>query len=744
MATEGQGRIKESGLRKMPKQKLTILIVLTSLLVGSSILFFVYQKGIQPSVEEKLQQKLLEIRDESEYWVAYETPSEHAFSLTWGDGYLWMADLFEGIIYKVREGSAGLEIVEVIDAKNRTDDVLFFQARDLTWDGENLWSVDWGDLRRHNAVEGWSVDLKIDQHDREPPDETLHHLQGIAWDGERIWTALDGTLNRHSKDDFEVVAVYPMEPQPAAAAFKNGELWVADKVWGYIYQLDVGSLPEQGFPTEDGYIYDLTAPVPAEAHPRVLEKYSIVEKPFGLTWSEDKLWIYDLATKYLFKVKKFPSASLDPGDEYLSQGESYTTPEDVVGNAVWTKQKSPYVVEDGFTVPEGSTLTIEPGVRVFIGKGDFIVEGVLRAVGESQEMIVFSHKDQGGVWGDFAFWGREASASHLKYVKVQYGGNGIVTRDAVPTIEYSIIRKNLGGIDFDLEQGSYQSIRVVGNKISEGDVSIIISSKANLTSATIKENLFTQGNAGFIYMENLRDDWVESSPKVVVEHNIVQDIYGVATVFDRVSNINFRHNLLTNVIAYGGVQPLANSKVADNLIEYTWHSPINLSFDDLFNISINYNTIRWPNPGVDSSFGNPGVTVEYNNLILDPEATDWAYGLDLGEMRRNWWGTPRLGEILDHLEEEDRESIEPILTEPNGIGFIRSIIRDKATGKPISEAEIKIGDLILHTGVTGQFFSALPEASHILTVSTPGYQPKDVETTITAAETETLTVELEP
>jgi hypothetical protein len=738
----------------MVKPKLMVpiisVIVLTGIIVFSLLPVLLPQRSHRES--QKLSfQRILKIREETDYWIAYESPSEHGLSLAWGDGYLWMADIYDGTIYKAKETEEGLGIVKSWDLRTQPSDV--FQMRDITWDGQTLWSVDWGTIQKHDP-ETMEVIFQYSENDQDPPWENMHHMWNIAWDGKHIWSGPE-QLNRHSTEDYHVEAVYPSGVFPMNMEFKNeNELWISDSGSGFIYQLDMSQLPQQGYPSlgkENCDCFDLQAELPEEAIPKIINVYSIVEKPYGIAWSDKNLWVYDLATKLIYKMKKLPDFPLNPNNEYLKE-ESYTVPGDIIGNVTWTLDKSPYVA-DGIDIPPGSTLTIEPGVKVFV-RGEIIVQGTLRAIGTSERPIVFGHVEWNQSLFGFSFGdpnnvdvyseGEGASASVLKYVIIE---GGVGARNSLPTIQYSV----LSGLYIRLEEGNHSSFNFVGNKLNGGGIKIEIGPKARISNIIIKGNVFENLGDVPTYIEYRG----ENPPKVLIEHNIMDHIFGAATIFDGSFEVTYRHNYLNDFVAYRGIMPPFNA-TADfsyNFIRHTFQAGVQLDDPSFRNVTVRYNTII--DSIVDSDWGNPSVKVEYNNILFSPEVEVWAGGLDASEnktarMSNNWWGTLDLEEVRKHIadsrtaEELGPLIIEPILTKPNGIGFLLGLIKDKATGKPISEAKITIGNVTLSSAVDGKFFSALPEGLHILTISAAGYQPKNPEVEITSTEVSFLELELTP
>ncbi len=97
----------------------------------------------------------------------------------------------------------------------------------------------------------------------------------------------------------------------------------------------------------------------------------------------------------------------------------------VTTNTEWTVTGSPYVIVNPISVSSGVTLTVDAGVVVELGSGNYlVVNGTLTAAGTSASPISFTSASATPAAGDWGFvsFTAGASASQLSYVTFQYGG----------------------------------------------------------------------------------------------------------------------------------------------------------------------------------------------------------------------------------------------------------------------------------------------------------------------------------
>jgi hypothetical protein len=86
-------------------------------------------------------------------------------------------------------------------------------------------------------------------------------------------------------------------------------------------------------------------------------------------------------------------------------------------SGIWTRGGSPYHINGSVTVPNDSTLTIEPGVDVvFTGHYKLNVEGRLLAVGTQEDSIRFGAADTQAGWHGIRFQGTQATNDTSKIV----------------------------------------------------------------------------------------------------------------------------------------------------------------------------------------------------------------------------------------------------------------------------------------------------------------------------------------
>lgn len=93
-------------------------------------------------------------------------------------------------------------------------------------------------------------------------------------------------------------------------------------------------------------------------------------------------------------------------------------------NGTWTKVNSPYLVQGAIMVANGTTLTVQPGVKVeFQGDYKFLVLGQLLAVGLVNDTISFTSADTTNGWLGIRFDSTLVTndTSRFSYCKFRYG-----------------------------------------------------------------------------------------------------------------------------------------------------------------------------------------------------------------------------------------------------------------------------------------------------------------------------------
>jgi ligand-binding sensor domain-containing protein len=300
-------------------------------------------------------------------------------------------------------------------------------------------------------------------------------------------------------------------------------------------------------------------------------------------------------------------------------------------SGTWTKSNSPYHIEGEITIPNDSTLTIEPGVEVvFTGHYKFNLQGRLLAIGTTMDTITFTAQDT--VTGWFGIELEDIASSNdstiFEYCIFQYGksfyGNGgaINTNLDKLRISHCLFRNNMSFSPHPFE-GIGGAIFIEGNPIIEycefsWNESIISGAALSIfdpsSEAIIRNNHFHHNSgAGTI------DIMSSSSPTFInnlIEHNHSPD--GILRFYIYGGNAKIINNTIVNNTGDevgGAILVRDGNPIFINNIIYG-NEPSQVYFDLPSSVSFYNNLIEGGREG----FTGAAFTGAYENCIdVDPQ-----------------------------------------------------------------------------------------------------------------------------
>lgn len=252
-------------------------------------------------------------------------------------------------------------------------------------------------------------------------------------------------------------------------------------------------------------------------------------------------------------------------------------------NTTWTKANSPYQVTGSITlVPQGLTLTIEPGVTVIFASNTPLIQGHLVANGTQVEPILFTsvNKTPGG-WGGLriqSVTGGARAGVELRHLISEYGGltnatNGghlqLTNADAI-IANVTFRQGGSHGIAMTLDSnaaisdstftGNGRTVVAISTAATTGSAHIQnLAASGNGTDAITFDNLrilnthYTLHNAGIPYRIAVLT--VEKSAKLTVAPGTQVQLQGSPVVRGELSAMG----LAGSPITFSGVNPVAGS-----------------------------------------------------------------------------------------------------------------------------------------------------------------------------------------
>ncbi|MDO9186006.1 MAG: T9SS type A sorting domain-containing protein [Bacteroidia bacterium] len=263
-------------------------------------------------------------------------------------------------------------------------------------------------------------------------------------------------------------------------------------------------------------------------------------------------------------------------------------------SGTWTLAGSPYNVLGNISIPNGTTLTIQPGVTInFQGTYKFNIQGRLLAIGTVTDTITFTAANITNGWLGIRFNNTPTTndSSKIIYCKLQYGKalssfpddrGGAFYFDTFSKTVISNCRisnctaaYNGGGICC-----YYCSPKIVYNTISDNTASIngggiyCNSYSPNISNNTISNN--TASNGGGIYCH----------AGAILSNNIISNNtasnYGGGIYFSNVSPVITNNTISNNNAIYGGgiVFDIISSPTLRNCI--LWGNAVSTSGSQIY------------------------------------------------------------------------------------------------------------------------------------------------------------------
>lgn len=172
--------------------------------------------------------------------------------------------------------------------------------------------------------------------------------------------------------------------------------------------------------------------------------------------------------------------------EAYGQNANYIRGEYIIENTTWDNTK-PYVILDGVLVSENTTLTINPGTRIYLhANAPFIVQGTLIAEGTKQDSIVFQgdrlendYKDLPASWPGMYFTSN-SSGNVLTHTIIKNAFQGIVSEGNANPFPKITLKQSVIDNIYDIGIVAYNTSILAENcKITNCGLNVLLTSGGN-------------------------------------------------------------------------------------------------------------------------------------------------------------------------------------------------------------------------------------------------------------------------
>lgn len=335
------------------------------------------------------------------------------------------------------------------------------------------------------------------------------------------------------------------------------------------------------------------------------------------------------------------------GAAYFSVAHASTEVIGVIStDTKWTEAKSPYSLTGPVLVKEGVTLTIEAGATVNLNEYYIQVNGTLRAIGRSDDLIRISGKEL-KIMGTSPSWDEQTgSGSIIENAFLEI--TRLLIIDAAPKINSNFI---IGSIERQYSYSSYSS-------------GIHLHDQMTFSNNIVRGHLTTRGA---MVINNTISNGVTSSGDVIINNTLGCLGGGPQAVLNNtidgeisVDGARISGNIITSII-----------KIRSGVVEWNLITGLGIEAGDGSCI-IQNNTLV--NPNVAFYLKYSGIqSINYNNIIgcqgyFIKLTNPFKYDVNA---TYNWWGTTDTQEISKRIYDSKHDfnmgtvTFIPFLTAPN-------------------------------------------------------------------------------
>jgi hypothetical protein len=236
-------------------------------------------------------------------------------------------------------------------------------------------------------------------------------------------------------------------------------------------------------------------------------------------------------------------------------------------SGTWTEAGSPYLIQGNIIIPNGNTLTIQPGVKIeFQGNYNLQVSGRILAVGLDTATILFTASNPETGFNAISFLSTAATndSSIFDYCRIEHGNNKFPTwpdacGGAIQSDSFNKIR--IGHCTFFHNRAEEHP---AGGHPSGGAIALGYGASILIQNSTFENNVSDWGGAIGCYME--------ANPIIrnnIFKNNLAYTYAGAICIADTTSPVITGNQFIENTAnGYGGAITLIPTSV------FTYINPI--------------------------------------------------------------------------------------------------------------------------------------------------------------------------